>query len=352
MSKFFHPLLALIASATDSELAKYVEYLKRENEVLRARLPKRIHTTKEERKKLLDAGRGLGKAIDGLISIVSPKTFSRWLHEESKGKETKKPKGRPRKNRDIRELVVTIAKETGFGYTRIVGEMTKLGIRIGRNTVRNILKEEDIAPGPDRKSEVWSDFLNRHGETLWASDFFSVRTVTSTGLRKMYMLVFLCVKSREAYVTPATLHPNSAWVSEETARFLDSMKGRDKPPKYILHDRDTKYSDEFVKSAKASGAKAIALPVQSPNLNGRCERFIGTLKGECLHRFLIFGKQHLDYLVKEFLTYYNHARSHSSRDCLPPIRALPQPVRSLSVKEVEIQSHVGGLVKSFHKRAA
>ena len=92
MSKFFHPLLALIASATDSELAKYVEYLKRENEVLRARLPKRIHTTKEERKKLLDAGRGLGKAIEELISIVSPKTFSRWLHDESKGNKSDKRK--------------------------------------------------------------------------------------------------------------------------------------------------------------------------------------------------------------------------------------------------------------------
>ena len=130
------------------------------------------------------------------------------------------------------------------------------------------------------------------------------------------------------------------------------MKGRDKPPKYILHDRDTKYTDEFVKAAKASGAKAVALPVQSPNLNGRCERFIGTLKGECLHRFLIFGKKHLDYLVKEFQTYYNHTRSHSSRECLPPIRAVPENVHSLAVNDVDVRTHVGGLVKLFHRKAA
>ena len=87
-------------------------------------------------------------------------------------------------------------------------------------------------------------------------------------------------------------------------------------------------------------------------LNGRCERFIGTLKGECLHRFLIFGKQHLDHLVKEFLSYYNQTRSHSSRDCLPPVRTIPETASSLSVRDVEVSSHVGGLVKSFHKKAA
>lgn len=352
MSKFYHPLLALIASATESELAKYVEYLKRENQVLRARLPKRIHTTTEERKKLLEVGKGLGKAIEQLISIVSPSTFSRWLHEDSKGTTSKEPKGRPRKNRDIRELVLTIAKETGFGYTRIVGEMTKLGIRIGRSTVRNILMEEGISPVPDRKSEVWSDFLDRHGDTLWACDFFSVKTITSSGLRKMYMLVFLCVKTREVYITPSTRHPKSAWVSEETKRFLDGKFEQNNRPKFILHDRDTKFSKAFVKSVTETGTKAIALPVKSPNLNGRCERVIGTLKGECLHRFLIFGKQHLDYLVKEFSKYYNHTRSHSSRECLPPIREAPETVESLSIADVEVRSHVGGLVKSFERRAA
>lgn len=187
MTQIFHPLLALIASATDSELAKYVDYLKQENKILRARLPKQVHTTVEERKTLLKYGKAVGKAISELITIVSPATFCKWVREEKNGKPApKNPKGGQRKPADVRELVLKIAEETGFGLTRIVGEMRKLGITIGRQTVRRILKEHGIEPSPDRTSDTWSDFLNRHGETLWGCDFFSVKSVTATGIRDLY----------------------------------------------------------------------------------------------------------------------------------------------------------------------
>ena len=130
MSKIFHPLLALIASATDKELAKYVEYLKHENRLLRARLPKQVHTTYEERQTLLKYGKALGRAIEELITIVSPGTFYRWVHESKNGKpKPKSPKGGQRKPKELRELVLKIAEETGFGLTRIVGELRKLGIK-------------------------------------------------------------------------------------------------------------------------------------------------------------------------------------------------------------------------------
>ena len=143
MSKIFHPLLALIASETDKELAKYVEYLKHENRLLRARLPKQIHTTPDERQTLLKYGQVIGRAIEELITIVSPATFYRWVREKMKGKPNpKKPKGGQRKPKELRELVLRIAEETGVGLTRIVGELRKLGIRkISRQTVRNTLKE-------------------------------------------------------------------------------------------------------------------------------------------------------------------------------------------------------------------
>lgn len=170
MARIFHPLLALIASATDKELAKYVEYLKHENKLLRARLPKQVHTTHEERKKLLKYGKVIGRAIEELITIVSPATFYRWVRQEKNGKpKPKNPKGGQRKPKELRELVLRIATETNFGLTRIVGELRKLGIKkISRQTVRNILKEHGIEPSPDRTSDSWADFLKRHGETLWA----------------------------------------------------------------------------------------------------------------------------------------------------------------------------------------
>jgi len=126
MPQIFHPLLALIASATNNELARYVEYLKEENKILRARIPGQIHTRPEERERLLKFGKVIGRAIEELITIVIPSTFYRWVRDEKNGKpKPKNPKGGQRKPKEIRELVLKIATVTGFGLTRILGEMRK-----------------------------------------------------------------------------------------------------------------------------------------------------------------------------------------------------------------------------------
>ncbi|WP_437222107.1 hypothetical protein SH661x_002634 [Planctomicrobium sp. SH661] len=197
---------------------KYIQFLKEENKILRARVPGQIHTKPAERERLIKFGKAIGRAIEELLTIVSPSTFYRWLREEQgPAKRKKNPKGGQRKPREIRELVIQIATVTGFGYSRILGELRKLGIKkISRQTVRNILKEEGIQPGPDRTSDSWSNFLERHKETLWATDFFSVKTVTRRGLRDMYVLVWLCVSTREVIVSESTEHPTSAWVCEQT----------------------------------------------------------------------------------------------------------------------------------------
>ena len=322
VQKIFHPLLALIASATESELAKYVEYLKEENRILRDRIPGQIHTRPGERERLLNLGKQLGRAIEELITIVSPSTFYRWVRDEGDDKKPAKPKGGQRKPKALRELVIEIAQTTGFGYTRIIGELRKLGIKkISHQTVRRILKDEGIEPGPDRTSDSWTQFIERHKETLWAVDFFSVRAVTARGLQRMYVMAFLCVETRELICTESTEHPNSAWVVEQTDRFLDETCGRELKPEIIMHDRDTKFSKDFVSAIEARGVRTNALPKASPNLNGRVERAIQTIKLECLAKFIVFGKRHLDHLVAEFTDYYNQRRSHMERTHLPPLSA-------------------------------
>ena len=352
--KIFHPLLALIASSTESELAKYVQYLKEENKILRARIPGQIHTKPNEREKLLKFGSDLGRAIEELMTIVTPSTFKHWLREAKDGKpRPKNPKGGQRKPREVRELVIQIAKTTGFGYSRIIGELRKLGIkRISRQTVRNILKEEGIQPGPDRTTDTWDNFIQRHKETLWSCDFFSVKTVTTRGLRDTYVLVWLCMTTREAIVSTSTEHPNSDWVVDQAERFLSETAGRVKKPAIVMHDRDTKFSKAFTKKLNDRGVRTNPLPKASPNLNGRCERFIETIKLECLAKFVIFGRRHMDHLVAEFTDYYNHQRSHMERDHLPPIREIPDDVEKLSIEQIEVKSYVGGLVKSFERKAA
>jgi transposase InsO family protein len=120
----------------------------------------------------------------------------------------------------------------------------------------------------------------------------------------------------------------------------------------ILHDRDVKFTKDFTKTVKDAGMKTNPLPKGSPNLNGRCERFIGTIRWECLDKFILFGKRHLDYLISEFVTFYNHHRAHMERDNLPPIREVPTEVETLSLDQIVVTSHVGGLVKSFERKAA
>ena len=272
-AKIFHPLLALIASASTNELAKYVEFLKEENKILRARIPGQVHTKPDERSRLVKLGKALGQAIEELITLVTPSTFYRWCREADSGKKRANPKGGQRKPREIRELVIEIATTTGFGYTRIIGELRKLGIKgISRQTVRNILKEEGIEPGPDRTSDCWDNFVKRHAETLWAVDFFSVKTVTALGLREMYLMAFICLSSREVIVSSSTEHPNSAWVVEQTKVFLDQTIHREQKPSIVMHDRDTKFTKEFTATLKAKDVRTNVLPVASPNLNGRCER--------------------------------------------------------------------------------
>ena len=354
MPQIFHPLLALIASATNNELAKYVEYLKEENKILRARIPGQVHTKPAERERLLKFGKVIGRAIEELMTIVSPNTFYRWVRDEKNGKpKPKNPKGGQRKPKEIRELVIEVAKTTGFGYSRIIGELRKLGIKkISRQTVRNILKEEGIEPGPDRTSDCWDQFIERHAKTLWAVDFFSVKTVTTRGIKDMYVLVWLCMTTREVIASESTLHPNSAWVEEQAEWFVEQTAGRDDKPSIVMHDKDTKFTKEFTAKLKAHGVRTNSLPKASPNLNGRCERVIGTIKWECLDKFIVFGKRHLDYLVSEFVDYYNTTRSSMVRDHLPPIREEPEKVESLKLDQIEVRSHVGGLVQSFHRKAA
>lgn len=354
MTKLWHPLLALIASATDKELARYVEFLKEENKILRARIPGQVHTRKDERSRLIKFGKALGRAVEELLTIVSPSTFYRWLREANKEKKPTMHKGGQRKPREVRELILEIARTTSFGYTRILGELRKLGIRkISRQTIRNILKEEGIRPGPNRSSDCWTDFLKRHAETLWACDFFSVKTVTARGLRDMYLLVFLCLKTREVIASTSTENPNSAWVEEQTKDFLDQTSNREEKPAIVMHDRDTKFTKEFTETLNAKGVRTNLLPVAAPNLNGRVERVIQTIKYECLLRFILFGKRHLDHIVSEFVDYYNWRRSHMERGHLPPIREKPlRAVLKVARHKIEVRSYVGGLVQSFERTAA
>lgn len=211
MTNVFQSLLLVIARATQKEMARQIKYLKVENEILRGRLPKRITITPKEKKRLMRLAFKLGrKVLRQLTTIVAPDTLLKWIRAERKGgKKQPAKRGRRRTTEQIRRLILKLAKENQWGYTRNLGEIKKLGVRsISKNTVKRILKDAGYDPGPKRGDGTWDEFLKQHAASLWQCDFFSKRILTLKGIREVFVLAFLNVKTRQVILSPPTLHPN------------------------------------------------------------------------------------------------------------------------------------------------
>src|SRR5688500_721735 len=190
MTNVFQSLLLVIARATQKELARQIKYLKVENQILRSKLPGRITITPQERHRLVKFAQKLGRSLHQLATIVRPDTLLRWIREE-KGKKPPAKRGRRRTPEQIRRLILKLARENEWGYTRILGELKKLGIRsLSKNTVKRILKDAGYDPGPKRGEGTWDEFLKQHAASLWQCNFFSKRILTFKGVREAFVLVF------------------------------------------------------------------------------------------------------------------------------------------------------------------
>ena len=279
MPRFIQPLLLLLARLTDRQLAGVVQYLKAENEILRSKLPKRIKVTPRERQRLLRFGRPIGTAIKDVITIVSPRTFARWLKAEEPGARPRRGPGRPRTPIDLQELVLRIARETGFGFDRILGELAKLGRRsICKSTVANILREAGLDPGPQRGEHTWAEFLHIHAATLWPSDFFSHKVLTWAGWKEYFVLAFIHVGSRRVLASPCTRKPDAGWVQEQATAFLRHLAdvGQSPADTMLFRDRDGKFGPAFDDALRAAGVDVRKTPARSPNMNAYVERWIQT----------------------------------------------------------------------------
>ena len=242
-------------------LARYVQYLKTENRILRCKLPARVTVTPQERQRLLKFGKPLGKAIHELISIVTPRTFARWLSGETsahKGGKPAKP-GRPRTAEEIRQLVLRLARETGWGYTRILGELKKLGVaKISRATVLNILREHGLEPGPKRGEGTWDEFLKRHAATLWACDFFSKKVWTVRGLVDVFVLFFLHVGTRRVHVAGISAQPDRAWVTQQARNVSMFFAEQPDPPRSCCWTMTPSSSGSSTRSWKGTASRSSA----------------------------------------------------------------------------------------------
>ena len=364
MRNIYRPLLLLIAGATQKELARHVRYLKIENQILRGKLGPVVRVTPQERNRLVRYAARLGGALDHLCTIVHPATVRRWIRESRPRKLAKSKGGRRRTADQIRRLILKLARENDWGYTRILGELKKLGIAsVSRNTVKNILKENGLDPGPKRGLGTWDEFLKLHAATLWQCDYFSKKVLTVKGYRDAFVLVFLHVGTRRAFVSPASFNPNRDWAQQQAKAFVTHVKQTGLPAKIVMRDLDGKFTAPFDAALRVARLLVRKTAPQSPNTQAFVERFIQTLQQECLDHFVPIGLKHLDHLLAEIVAHYHEERPHQALDngLLAPLPksksrrkaiAKPPDETTLALSEVRCKRRLGGLLKHYYRQAA
>jgi putative transposase len=281
--------------------------------------------------------------------LVSPETLTRWHRELVRRKwalYTRRRVARSHPSRAERQqLILQLARENPrWGYRRIQGELLKLGHKISHITVRNVLRGHGVLPAPRRSQRSWRQFVREHADVLLATDFFVVDTVWLT---QIYVLFFIEVGSRRIHLAGCTRHPDRAWVEQQARNLAWKIQDGELAPRFLLHDRDTKFTHSFDEIFEAEGAQVIRLPFQAPRANAFAERRVGTVRREALDQCLIFGCRHLEHVLREFVDHYHVARPHQGLEQRPPV---PQP--SSRAGPVVRRDRLGGLLHEYHRAAA
>lgn len=284
---------------------------------------------------------------DGLF--VRPATLLRWHRDLVRRRWTyPSRRGRPSIDGEIRRLVVRLAKENStWGYRRIHGELCRLGYRVGASTVWTILKGAGVDPAPVRSAVTWRQFLRAQAEGVLAMDFFAVDTVV---LRRLYVLFAVEVATRRVHVLGVTEHPTGEWVTQQARNLLMELGESADRLRFLVRDRDTKFTATFDAVFAAAGIEVIKTPVRAPRANAYAERWVGTVRRELLDRMLILGRRHLQVLLREYVEHYNGHRPHRSLGQVPPLGPSQPPVAVVGSRVVR-RDRLGGLIGEYSQAA-
>jgi putative transposase len=350
-------LLAYITGTVDQALLLRNEYLVTENRILRQQLRGRVRLTDAERKTLAEMGQQLGKkALEEVATIVKPDTILGWhrklVAQKFDGSTQRKAPGRPPIDPELEALVVRIAQENrSWGYDRIVGALANLGLTVSAQTVGNILKRHGIPPAPERKTTTtWKAFIRTHMDVLVATDFFTAEIWTLGGRVTYYVLFFIHLGSRRVQVAGVTPHPNAAWLVQMARNVTVEAWGFLSPGQYLLHDRDGKYCPAFQQLIDAAGITRVPLPLRSLNLNADAERWVHSVKEECLARLILFGEASLRHALTEYVEHFHHEWNHQGKGNVLLFPLARQ--RSQSKSPIQCRERLGGLLKYSAREAA
>jgi putative transposase len=278
--------------------------------------------------------------------IVSPRTLLRWHADlvRRRWAHARRTPGRPRTVQVVRALVLEMARDNpGWGYRRIQGELTGLGYTVAPSTVWRILKEAGIDPAPRRAGDTWRAFLAGQAKSILATDFFHVDTVF---LRRLYVLFFIEHGTRRVHLAGITAHPTGEWVTQQAHNLLMTLENQADGVKFLIRDRDAKFTAAFDAVLTTVGVRIIKTPVQAPRANAIAERWIASARRECLDRMLITGERHLRLVLSEYVDHYNVHRPHRALQQSPPAGRPHRPAPGANARILR-RDRLDGLIHEY-----
>jgi transposase InsO family protein len=306
---------------------------------------------------LATIGQKLGKqALEEIANIVKPDTILAWhrklVAQKFDGSQQRKAPGRPTIDPELEALVVRLAQENrSWGYDRIVGALANLGYTLSDQTVGNILKRHGIPPAPERKTTTtWKEFIRTHMDVLVATDFFTAEVWTTVGLVTYYVLFFIHLASRKVQVAGMTPHPDEQWMQQVARNLTMEEWGFLSPGQYLIHDRDTKFCAAFQQLIDGAGVERVVLPPRSPNLNAYAERWVRSVKEECLSRLILCGEATLYRALNEYIVPYHHERNHQGKGNVLLFPSVSQD--TVHAGPMRCRERLGGLLKYYEREAA
>jgi putative transposase len=255
--------------------------------------------------------------------------------------------GRPGVLKEIAELIVQMATEnSAWGYSRIQGALKNLDHRVARSTVAKVLKDNGISPAPGRPSS-WRTFIRAHWGAIAGADFFTTEVWTFDGLMTYYTLFVLDLKSRRVEIVGSTRNPDAAFMAEAGRRLTDAVDGFLTGHRVLICDGDKKWTDGFRGLLEGAGVRIVRTPVQAANANAYAERFVRSIREECLDRLILFGERRLRHVLRQFVLHYHRERNHQGlgNDLIAPTRRTAERAR------IRCRDRLGGLLRYYYQAA-
>ena len=351
-------MLSYVTGSVDQELLLRNEYLLAENRILRDQIQDRLRLNDSERKTLAEIGARLGrKALCQVATLVKPETILAWhrrlVAKKFDGSKQRGRAGRPATDPELEQLIIRLAQENrAWGYDRIQGAVHNLGYTVSDQTIGNILRRHGIVPAPERRKETtWKEFIRTHLEVMAATDFFTAEVWTCAGLITYYVLIFIRLQNRQVYLAGMTAHPTDAWMRQVARNVTTAEVGFLNGCCYLLHDRDTKFSHGFDQILSGADVEPVRLPARSPNLNAICERWIRSVKEECLSKLILFGERSLRHGLDHYILHHQHERNHQGKNNLV-LFPLEEDRIGGHDGRIAVRERLGGLLKFYYRQAA